>query len=81
MIWPFKKREPAVPFEEYIKTLATAPCGNQYGHYRWMMDNMPCAVCAGIELVKASDRHDRKMARLIAENIVAIQSPAPEAKP
>jgi hypothetical protein len=46
MIWPFKKREPAIPFEEYAMTLPKPPCGDSVTHYEWeKVNGIVCPLC------------------------------------
>jgi hypothetical protein len=70
MIWPFKKREPVIPFSEFVKTLDPAPCGKQEEHYEWELGGgMPCPICVSIEKRKQKDAEldalaDKIVARL-----------------
>jgi hypothetical protein len=46
VIWPFKKKEPAIPFEEYAMTLPKPPCGDNVTHYEWeKVNGMVCPKC------------------------------------
>lgn len=75
MIWPFKKREPEVPFSEFVKGLAPAPCGEQEKHYEWELGGgMPCPICHGNEKRRQKDAEldalaDKIVARLRASDM------------
>lgn len=77
MIWPFKKREPVIPFAEFVKTLEPAPCGRQEEHYQWKLgSNMPCPACAAIRAAKRKDAEldalaDKIVARLRTSGVKA----------
>lgn len=46
MIWPFKKREPALTTEQWAEQFPTPPCGNKATHYEWQKINgMVCPLC------------------------------------
>jgi hypothetical protein len=82
MIWPFKKREPEVPFAEFVKTLDPAPCGEQELHYQWKLgSNMPCPACQAIKTAKRKDAEldalaDKIAARLRADGLDACATPS-----
>lgn len=74
MIWTFKKRKPAIPFEEYATTLPTPPCGDNVTHYEWeMVNGMVCPKC------HADWKRREKDAELdrLADKIVALLRVAP----
>lgn len=68
MIWPFKKKEPALSVEEWAKQFPPAPCGNQAQHYEWeKINGFKCPNCY------AERERKRKDAELqaLADKIVA----------
>lgn len=78
MIWPFKKRTPAVPFNEFVKTLAPAPCGEQEKHYEWALNGAPCPCCSAIRQQKRKDAEldllaDKIVARLRTYGVKGLQ--------
>lgn len=74
MIWPFKKKQPALPFAEFVKTLDPAPCGEQEKHYEWKLNGVTCPMCLAIT------QHKRKDAELdlLADKIVARLRQTPD---
>lgn len=73
MAW-FKCKDP-VPYDEFLKTLPPAPCGDQETHYRWeIVVGSSCELCAE----QARDRRKaEERAALVAEIAEKLKADAP----
>lgn len=72
MMWPFKKRE-VVSMDDFVKQLPPAPCGQQKDHYYWTeFEGFSCPHCARQKKKADEDAREDRMARKIAEHVVAI---------
>ena len=71
-MWPFKKK-PVLSVEEWATQFPPAPCGQQTDHYQWLkIERMVCPHCFRAAEIVRKDEHDKKMARLIAENLAEL---------
>ena len=70
MIWPFKKKEPARPIEEWVKDLPMPECGDPVKHYTYKYNGAPCMDCRRIRAEQIEELRENRLARKIAEEVI-----------
>lgn len=64
------KRSKELPYSEFIKTLAPAPCGDQETHYHWqIVVGIDCELCAEQAAARREDQARTALAAEIAEKL------------
>lgn len=77
MIWPFKKQK-VISMEEYVSDKPMPPCGEKITHYHWTdFEGWKCPICAKDEEKAREEERENRMARKIAEQVVAMQKDKP----
>ena len=80
--WPFKRRAPAVPFEDQILDLPPVPCDARYTHYSWeLIEGMRCPKCQMLKEQRAAQTRDEALAERIAERVLALMATREQQSP